>query len=1001
MSRLIAFDVDERRAAAQPGAAFGALADGLAAELEPLIERGAPMPAGKAKLTKIGGRCPVHGVYLEFDPWQPHSHRCALCDIRYEAPEHDDWWAMGAHLYTAERAVHAATLFLLRGDPRHATLATDILLALAERYGNWPNSDNVLGPSRPFFSTYLESIWLLNLCHAVDLMEEADAPGFSRVARTVRQKLIVPSAELIAGFPEGMSNRQVWNEVAVLSALTLLDDEVALMRRLDHEDGLFGLLERGLLADGSWYEGENYHLFAHRGLWYGVQLLGAMAESGDDRFVLPEEFEQRYLNGFVTPFLGMLPDDTLPSRNDSQYRISLHQWRIAEHLELGYAHRSAGGVARDDGRSHTHVDDTRVAALLTRIYAGDRARALVHDATARARSTADAERNTPASRVSRADLSWRALLVAEVSEPPMPAWEPGSVFLPAQGLTVIRRERARVYAALEGGTTGGGHGHPHQLALTLQSGADRWLEDPGTGSYVDRTLHWYRSTFAHAAPLFDGASQKPVAATTLAFEDRGGAGWISKRVAEIAPGVSATRTVIVCDGYLVDVLEWEAARLTRVTLPLCGSAGDAALGATAWESTAVRGAGGLEDGFDFVARAERRRLAPNELVALSTAPASVDARDAHARARLWYATSDANATLGRGEVPGAPGSGATMRHWLDASGERGRVVGVWSWPQEHGEPLVASVTLDAFGEAIAVVTTRDGTTASHARVPHGWHIDLAAGGARSSLDLENLPPQAADAAAGGDGVAENAVGSADIDHELDEFDEEGVDAPLAADFDVPWVEDDAALGMPGDYMEDALQLPVGLANYLQTELSWKDAGEPSAMVQLARTATHFIVDVSTETGPVVSQIADDTGAFRNSLDNENPDVNADGLQWYIGVPDAGRWSDGALVAAAPWPESSDDEPVEPRSHALVPDGTAKPVIRWLPTTDGWAMRLLWELEALPMDADGCIAFDLLVNERTADRQRRRGQLVLSGGGGFAYVRGDRHDPGHALVIAIG
>ena len=37
-------------------------------------------------------------------------------------------------------------------------------------------------------------------------------------------------------------------------------------------------------------------------------------------------------------------------------------------------------------------------------------------------------------------------------------------------------------------------------------GSARWLDDMGTGSYVDPSLHWYRSTLAHNAPLLDGKS---------------------------------------------------------------------------------------------------------------------------------------------------------------------------------------------------------------------------------------------------------------------------------------------------------------------------------------------------------------------------------------------------------------------------------------------------------------------------------------------------------------
>ncbi|WP_434480851.1 heparinase II/III domain-containing protein [Gemmatimonas sp.] len=111
--------------------------------------------------------------------------------------------------------------------------------------------------------------------------------------------------------------------------------------------------------------------------------------------------------------------------------------------------------------------------------------------TGRARSTADAERNTPAVALSRADCSWRALLMAGAQPVPAESWQPQSLVQPRQGLAIIRRDSSRVYVALEGGVSGGGHGHPDRLSLTLQTGRQRWLDDPGTGSYVERTLHWY------------------------------------------------------------------------------------------------------------------------------------------------------------------------------------------------------------------------------------------------------------------------------------------------------------------------------------------------------------------------------------------------------------------------------------------------------------------------------------------------------------------------------
>ena len=48
-----------------------------------------------------------------------------------------------------------------------------------------------------------------------------------------------------------------------------------------------------------------------------------------------------------------------------------------------------------------------------------------------------------------------------------------------------------------------------------------------------------------------------------------------------------------------------------------------------------------------------------------------------------------------------------------------------------------------------------------------------------------------------------------------------------------------------------------------------------------------------------------------------------------------------------------------------------------------------------------IELDVLVNETTAGRVRRRGQLVLSGADGeFVYLRGDRHEPERLLRFSL-
>src|SRR5689334_16119395 len=254
---LHASDIEVRRQAAL--GPLRALADSLANDLEPVLSRALFIPAEKAHMTRRGGRCETDGTMLEFDPFSPRSHRCPRCGAVFDDDTHYRWWIMGYQLWLAERAVHASTLFALRGDSRHRDFARAVLAGYVDRYLQYPNKDNVLGPTRVFFSTYLESIWLLQICIAADLLSTRNPS----LADTVRDRIVEPSRVLIAEYDEGASNRQVWNDAALLAAARLLSDERAADEAVHGGSGLIYHLRNGLLVDGSWYEGENYHLFAH------------------------------------------------------------------------------------------------------------------------------------------------------------------------------------------------------------------------------------------------------------------------------------------------------------------------------------------------------------------------------------------------------------------------------------------------------------------------------------------------------------------------------------------------------------------------------------------------------------------------------------------------------------------------------------------------------------------------------------------------------------------
>ena len=916
---LLRFSLGERRRLVEQGNVWFELAASLAADLDVLKDCEAPIPTIKARLTRVGGRCALDGTQLGFDPFSPFEHACPRCGTIFTRKEDHEWWAMGANLWTAERAVHAAALNLLNPNVSHEAIASDILAGLSRQYLQWPNRDNVLGPTRPFFSTYLESIWLLNICHAVSLLEASNAERSGNICSTVRERIVEPSLALISSYDEGMSNRQVWNEVAILSALRVLGMNSEFDERVSH-GGLTRLIGEGLLDDGSWYEGENYHQFAHRGLWYGVQLFAAVG------IELPSHLQARFARGYVTPFQGVLPDETFPSRRDSQYRVSIRQWRFAEWCELGLTFRY----------------DSTLAGVRQTLYDGSVPRI----ETGRSRSTADAERNTPASALTRADCSWRALLMADGA--PLGhefVRTPSSVLLVSQGLSVIRRDGGKTYVALEGGHTGGGHGHPDQLALTLQYGEHRILEDPGTGSYVEPSLHWYRSTLAHFAPLVDRKSQQRSPAQLVAFEDRGGVGWMVKR-ARIADGVIATRTVVVCDGYLVDLLEWtcDGGTACEITLPLCGTAH--IVSPVAWQSETVASGGGLEDGFDFINSTAVANL-PGVLTFGVPVPELIGDDSYVATCNAFW---EGDGQVVRAIVPGPPGTGAAQRHWLRLTSSEGRVVSVWNWKLDGATEVTAAGVLRT-GDGVVSVTTGDGTTAVHRRTDRLWHIDYFAAGARSSVDLgesEELP-----------GVPPPE----DVVSHIGVHSSSGETVSLSQGQSRSW--------------------QLGERHYMRTEEDWHEAGRPTAEVTVQRDAQFVHVIVRANTGPVVVNEHE-----VNPLDNERADVNSDGLQLYFGSPKTETWSMGWLIV----PLDS------PRITALFP---SPPVdVRSAVRDNGWEASFRIDVSDLPL-GDGYCRFNLIVNERPPGRERRRGQLVLTGGNGFSYLRGDRHDPGNALLLDIG
>jgi hypothetical protein len=158
-----------------------------------------------------------------------------------------------------------------------------------------------------------------------------------------------------------------------------------------------------------------------------------------------------------------------------------------------------------------------------------------------------------------------------------------------------------------------------------------------------------------------------------------------------------------------------------------------------------------------------------------------------------------------------------------------------------------------------------------------------------------------------------------------------------------------------------------------------DAFSAIAYVNWSHEYLHVAVDVTKD--ELVLRPAD---APPLALDNEPDDINADGIQVYFRGAD--RRLHGWMVRPLP------DGTVFVRP---IGDTAPDPAVvgAWSRTARGYSITVRLPCPHLAtLRRNERLGFDLIVNEMQPGRLRRSGQLVWSGGPGWVYLRGDRHDP---------
>jgi len=184
---------------------------------------------------------------------------------------------------------------------------------------------------------------------------------------------------------------------------------------------------------------------------------------------------------------------------------------------------------------------------------------------------------------------------------------------------------------------------------------------------------------------------------------------------------------------------------------------------------------------------------------------------------------------------------------------------------------------------------------------------------------------------------------------------------------------------------------LGEQNYRRSEESWDEAGRPGARVTVGVDAHALVVEVNARTGDLVFVPSDAT----NPYDNEHPDINGHGVQLYVRTFfDGGAW----MIVPERGSTGARVRPLDGWGTLEMRGAT------WEKTADGFSIRVRVGLPPLPPEYPRGVypvSIDVLVNETVPGRERRRGQLVLSGAQGeFVYLRGDRHEPGRLVPLLV-
>jgi len=483
-----------------------------ARQREAILDEAAAFPASYEKrfgltgfeLPPEGGQwmhyyaCPDTGSQLEFHP--PDQNVCPDTGKVFKGHPYDQV-VYQLRADTLEKGTLSEALaFRLSGDRAFAAKAAEILKAYADKYLTYPMHDNKDKESqfgaRAYSQTLDESIWLIDMAWAYDLIRDSDV--LTAADRThIERDLLYASAMTVSRANMGPTpNIQNWILGAEMAVGYTLDDQTLVTKALDGTNGLRSQLQV-FVKDGFWTEGAwGYQFYALRPILF-------MAQMSTRAGVNLWKEEPNITALLASPIGVMFPDDSLPAFNDS------HEVALSEEAPLYEVAYGATGNPLFAAIAALGKRDSRFAFLFG------------------APSLGNAQ---------------------------MPALK--SAVFPEAGYATLRASQGDITQIVKFGPFGGPHGHLDKLNELIYAEGAVMGVDSGSHFYgIPIHNEWDKKTVAHNTVAVDEADQAPAAGKLLNWQSEPTFTAVSVDAGPVYDGVDLKRTAVVTDNYVLEITQ--------------------------------------------------------------------------------------------------------------------------------------------------------------------------------------------------------------------------------------------------------------------------------------------------------------------------------------------------------------------------------------------------------------------------------------------------------------